>query len=158
MRICVEFSFKSVLCHVHAFRNGSLAHTTHDGDRLRLHLLIKLRHAHFELECSVFQMPGSHGNVIGTVDILVYDFDGFCLQTEANNPSQRIPTQIRQRQLQPLRLRHSGQSGRQCSGECGSTLLCTQGQIRRLGYPVVGDKHSVELAVGDRKSARGSDG
>jgi hypothetical protein len=59
-RICVEFSFKSVLCHVHAFGDGTLPDTTHDGDRPRPHLLIKLRHAQFELERSVLQMPGSH--------------------------------------------------------------------------------------------------
>jgi hypothetical protein len=39
------------------------------------------------------------GNVTRAVDILVYDFDGLCLQTEAKDASQRIPTEVRQRQL-----------------------------------------------------------
>jgi hypothetical protein len=70
MRCRVEFSFESVLCHVHAFGDSPLPNPTHDRDCLRCHLLIELRHALIELDCCIFQVPGSHRNVPGVVNIL----------------------------------------------------------------------------------------
>lgn len=94
VRVRVELPFKSVLCHVHAFRYGPLPNATHDGDRSRCHLLIELRQALVKLDGCVFQMPGSHRNVPGALDILMHYLDCFCLQTEANHTSQGIPAHV----------------------------------------------------------------
>lgn len=54
----VELPFESILCHVHAFRYGSLPNATHDCDRARCHLLIELGQALVKLDGCVFQVPG----------------------------------------------------------------------------------------------------
>jgi len=59
MRCRVELTFESVLCHVHDFRYGPLPDATHDCDRSRCHLLIKLRQSLVKFNCCVFQVPGS---------------------------------------------------------------------------------------------------
>src|ERR1700723_45625 len=71
----VEFSFEPVLRHIHALSHSALPHSTHNRNGACSHLLVELRHALLELECRVFQMPGSHRHIVRATDILMHNLD-----------------------------------------------------------------------------------